>query len=425
MTSSAIVLLGRQTLAGLTLTGRAVAASVLLAGISLGQETPRESTQPTFRTRTDVVVVPFQVRRGSLPVSNLTSSDVVLLEDGRPRAFTGFEPPPDRSSLELVMMFDVTDVQRGGFWSAKALHELATFWNEAIARVLFEEQGATIRISVYQFNESRLRRLTRSTSDPKVLLDALHRLSDPMPADPSLSLRLPAGSVIRPERSMALPLGHAWPLSLAGAMTALQDSAVGSAMGARALVIFSTGAEGTSIRPEDLADQALAADVHVYPVALPSNQAIWYEGDNSNVEWENLGPSGPSHVVAPRLPENGICQDIPRRGRPPLDSELLDCPLNPPFKAIGTWTGGRSFEAARRAGPKLHPLGIDRFSMTGAQVNGILGAVKKDALARFTSTYRVWFAPSSSASPRKHTLEVKLAPKSTGKVTAGKKSVTY
>ena len=362
-------------------------------------------------------------------MSDLTSSDVVLLEDGRPRAFTGFEPPPEHPSLELVVMFDVTDAQRGGFWSPKALHELASSWNEATVRAIVEGQGAGVRLSLYQFNESRLRRLTRSTSDPKVLLDALNRLSDPMPADPALDLTLPAGTVMRPERSLPNPPGHPQPVSLTGAMTALQDSALSLATGARALVIISTGAEGTSIRPEDLADQALSADVHVYPVALPSHQAIWYDGDNPNVQWENLGPSGPSHVVAPRLPENGICQDIPRRGRPPVDAELLDCPLNAPFKAIGAWTGGRSFEAARRPGPKLPHTGsepsLSRFSMTGPQVSDILDQVKAHALARFTATYRVWFERSSSAPPRKHTLEVKLAPKSSGNVSGGKKSATY
>jgi hypothetical protein len=30
-------------------------------------------------------------------------------------ALTGFEAPPDHPSLELVVMFNVTDVQRGGF----------------------------------------------------------------------------------------------------------------------------------------------------------------------------------------------------------------------------------------------------------------------------------------------------------------------
>jgi hypothetical protein len=63
--------------------------------------------------------------------------------------------------------------------------------------------------------------------------------------------------------------------------------------------------------------------------------------------------------------------------------------------------------------------------MTGGQVNDILGTVKRHALARFTSTYTVWFAPSRSASPRNHKLEVKLASKSTGKVTDSKRSAAY
>ncbi len=50
-------------------------------------------------------------------------------------------------------------------------------------------------------------------------------------------------------------------------------------MAARALVVFSTGAEGTSITPQDLADQAVAAGVPIYPVALPGFPWVLpYEG---------------------------------------------------------------------------------------------------------------------------------------------------
>jgi hypothetical protein len=108
------------------------------------------------------------VRRGSRSVSELKPPDVVLLEDGVPRAFTGFEAPPDHPSLELVVMFDVTDVERGGFWSAKTLHVMVSYWNETMARALLAEPGATIRISVYQFDTLRLRRLCRSILSPQV-----------------------------------------------------------------------------------------------------------------------------------------------------------------------------------------------------------------------------------------------------------------
>jgi hypothetical protein len=82
--------------------------------VSLAQQTPNEPAQPALRVQTDLVVVPFQVQRGSRAVSDLKASDVVLLEDGVPRAFTGFEAPSDHPSLELVVMFDVTGMQREG-----------------------------------------------------------------------------------------------------------------------------------------------------------------------------------------------------------------------------------------------------------------------------------------------------------------------
>src|SRR5215467_8794793 len=137
-------------------TGRAIAIALLLVGMSVAQQNSQEPAQPTLHVQTDLVVIPFKVQRGSRPVSDLTSSDVVLLEDGVPRAFTGFEAPAEHPSLELVVMFDVTDMQRetdarallktgapAGFWSAKTLHDMVAYWNETIVRALLEEPGAT------------------------------------------------------------------------------------------------------------------------------------------------------------------------------------------------------------------------------------------------------------------------------------------
>jgi hypothetical protein len=50
---------------------------------------------------------------------------------------------------------------------------------------------------------------------------------------------------------------------------------------------------------------------------------------------------------------------------------------------------------------------------------------EKHALARFRSTYAVGFVPSPSGALREYKLEVKLAPKSSGKVTDGKRSAAY
>ena len=376
-----------------------MAAGMLLAGMSLAQQNSRDTAQPALHVQADLVVVPFQVRRGSRSVSDLKPADVVLLEDGVPRAFTGFEAPLDDPSLELVVMFDVTDAQRGGFWDAKGLHDMVSYWNETMARALLEESGATIRISVYQFDQSRLRRLSRSSSDPRQFLAALDRLSDPIPAGQGFELQLPDGVVIRPEaREAERKGGIPWSPSLLGAMTVLGDSAGGPTMPARALVIFSSGVEATSIAPEDLANQGVAANVPIYPVALPTAAWILFEGQGL--------------CAAPTM------ERVDFRG-------FIDCPLNKPFQSVGSSTGGRSFEAARRPHTSGDPAGLGRFSMTGGQVSNILEAVKRHALSRFTSSYTVWFAPSASASPRQHKLEVRLADKSSSKITDGRRGAIY
>ena len=265
---------------------RIVAAAALLVSLGVEQGNPQESAQPTFRAATNLVTVPFQVRRGIRSVSDLRPSDVVLLEDGVPRGFTIFEAPPVHLTLDLVVMFDVTnpgvtpnrsDLKgRAGFWNTKALHDLADSWSEAITRRLLDEHGASIRFSIYRFDQFRLQRLCRSTSDPRVLVDALRRLAGPGPAGQAagqdVDIPLPAGLAIRNMERKAQADGNLpQPWSIAGAVSALKDSAAASSPGetARALVIFSTGAEGTSITPQDLADQAVAAGVPVYPVALP------------------------------------------------------------------------------------------------------------------------------------------------------------
>lgn len=300
-------------------------------------------------------------------------------------------------------MFDVT-ADKDGFLSGKVLHDMIRYWNETIARALLEEPGAILRISVYQFDHWRLRRLCRSTSDPKELLAALGRLADPMPAGSGFDLQLPQGVVVRKSPDGSADAGAR---SLLGAIAVLEDSAAKPAVAARALVIFSSGAEGTSITPQDLADQGVAANVPIYPVVLPARRWIWYDGYAYD---SGPGPSG-------QLFQYGLCAaPTPQRG-------FIDCPLNKPFESVGNQTGGRSFEAPRRTESQSGDL--DRFSMTGSQVNDILETIKRHALARFTSSYTVWFAPSPSGSPRKHKLEVKLAPKSSGKLLDGKRNAVY
>ena len=359
-------------------TGRTLASAVSLVGLCLAQQEP---VTPSFHAQTDLVTVPFQVRRGSRSVSDLKPSDVVLLEDGVPRGFTVFESPLDHPSLELVVMFDLTDIG-GGFWDPKYLRDLTGHWNEATAGAILEQPGATVRVSLYHFDQTRLQRLCRSTADRQELLDALRRLPDPISDSEALPLALPHAVVPDPRGNRVDPAYAAtvvstfpMPWSLVGAMNALRDSIeipeAAPGASARALVLFSKGEDATSTTPKDLADLALASDVPVYPVALATSTVMYAGG-----------------------------QQI-----------YSGHPYNQTFASLGDLTGGRQFEASG--------------SISFDKVRDVLQAVKAHALARIGSHYSVGFAPSVSGSPREHKLEVKLAPKSSGKVTEGKRSATY
>jgi hypothetical protein len=422
---------------------RPIVAATLLVALCLAQQ---ESGTPSFHAQTDLVTISFQVRRGSRPVSDLKPSDVVLLEDGIPRTFTVFEAPSEHLTLDLVLMFDVTKPasERGArrlwFWDDKSLREMAGYWNEALVRRLLEGHGTEIRFSVYRFDQSKLQRLCQSTSDPKVLLDALHRLADSQAGQFSgqdAVIPLPANLAIRARARLAIASGTApQPWSLAGALGVLDDSATGSPEKkptARALVIFSTGAEGTSVTPGDVADRAADAGVVVYPVALfafppilpydgYTYDGLFFYGDRYTGQ-SMWGPSGPYLPIwgpadRPNLPPNS----------PPVARYV-----NYPFETLGGLTGGLHFESVNHSTP-LGESGerfvadhetVLSFSMTGAEIDDILTRIQNHALARFRSTYTVGFTPPPSGAPREHKLEVALAAKSTGKVTEGARVARY
>lgn len=413
---------------------RITAATVLLAGLAVPQQEPVPAPSvPAFHAQTDLVTVPFQVRRGSR--ADLKSSDVALLEDGVPRSFTIFEAPPVHLTLDIAVMFDVTVPDRKtlkvGFWDAKALEDMAGYWSEAVTRRLLDEKGAAVRFSIYRFDQSKLQRLCQPTNDPKVLSDALHRLSAPAAQD--VDIPLPRGLTVRAAERKRLARGTPpQPWSLAAALSVLRDS--GGASSPRALVIFSNGAEGTSLTPYDLADQAIAAGVPVYPVALLNFLVpiLAYDGYGYDGLWEEWGDANGKSMWGPAGPYLTIWGPA---GRPnlPRDAPPVALYFNYPFELLGDLTGGLHFEAVNHSQPLGE--GGERYiadathspvlTMTGAETDGILERVKRHALARFSSTYTVGFVPPPSDSPREHKLQVKLVPKTSGKVTEGERTATY
>jgi hypothetical protein len=431
------------------------AATILLVGVCLAQQEP---VPPSFRVQSDLVILPFQVHRGSRSVSDLTASDVVLLEDGVSRAFTVFEKPPEHLTLDLVVMFDVTTPKpdpktyRIRVWDAKALLDLTAYWSEAIVRRLLDEHGASIRFSVYRLDQSKLQRLCRSTGDPAVLLDALHRLAGPSPGGPGAAqgedIPLPAGLAVRARETKAMASGRFGaapePWSLAAALAILKDSGVAvlpnpdkataedHAAAARALVIFSTGAEATAITPRDVAEEAITAAVPVYPVALYAfPPVVPYDGYGYDGQFVDAAESAGRSMWGPAGPYLPIWGPADRPNLPPNAPPVAPY-FNYPFESLGAVTGGLHFESVNHS----QPIGdsgrfvLDHntnlvFSMTGRETEDVLERVKRHALARFSSTYLVGFVPAKSDTPREHKLEVKLAPKSGGKVSEGKRIATY
>src|SRR5437016_1829742 len=91
--------------------------SVVLTAL-LAQQIPQEAV--TFRSETQLVMLPFHVIQNENHITNLKASDVILLEDGKPRQFTIFDSPETqgRIPLELVLLFD-SNPKIDYFWDPK------------------------------------------------------------------------------------------------------------------------------------------------------------------------------------------------------------------------------------------------------------------------------------------------------------------
>ena len=233
------------------------AITLLLAAIALAQEVP------TYRAQSDLVLVPFHVGRDRYYVSDLKAPDVVLLEDGKQRAFTTFESPADEQRvMELVLLFDTHPVSRpSNMWDPRFLYGFVSGWDERISASLLE---ARVQASVYRYDLNRMERLCRSVSQPRELVDAFQRMLSPIPPGEGFTLPEPP----HPAKEIDLP---AW--TFPAVMATLRDIDEWRPHRPAALVIF---AEGQTLLPPALRDEVSIATqrgIPVYSVVLDPNVA--------------------------------------------------------------------------------------------------------------------------------------------------------
>jgi hypothetical protein len=405
----------------------------LTATLALAQQTPQDSSAPTFRSQSDLVLVPFHVTRGNLYVPDLKAGDVVLLEDGHPRDFSIFEGPDTRSRtpLELVLLFDTTIVPwgwitpaqyaRGGPYNPK--DDFTIGWEQAVSRAVLAGGGSDVRISIYRFDLMQLERLCRPTRDPKELISAVQALRTPMPfytnrmtasQRDELRIQIESGGgmgwkghklsdwIDRPVSTwpgfegtrdsageyipMELPPNRKnkdaasrpgtgqreWPLE--AAIGTLKDSA-SPERAVRMMIMFSMGISGTTTVPEDVAQQAVTLGIPIYPVFKHSSFL--------------------RHFV------------------PSVHDDFHDDFSEGPFGQLGKLTGGQVI---------VPPPNINDGVVDAAELSKILAGVRNEAASQYT----VGFAPPpSSGELREHKLEIKLVSKSSGQLVGGKRQTIY
>ena len=323
------------------------------------------------------MLLSFHVDHGKNFVTDLKPSDVVLLEDGKPRAFTIFDSPATqgRMPLELVLLFDANPAIPS-FWDPAGVYRFIPHWTLAMSQQVLAKESADIRVSIYRCSGHRLFRATPATANPRTILTAFRDLLVPEQfPQPAGTVEIP---ISLPPRRDGVPRGpftedyvssyfvsseqRGWPME--AAIGVLNDVSAGSEKVARLLVMFSEGIGATTTVPEDIGNHALDLGIPIYPVA-------------TNYD----------HFITRRWPRNLFRMQE--------------------FESLGKMTGGRSVEYSAIDAPLLLK---------------ILESVKSHGLAE----YVVGFAPQSGdGAPREHKLQIKLAVKSSGTLEGGMRRAVY
>jgi VWFA-related protein len=335
--------------------------AAILAATAAAQETP------VFRAESNLVLVRFHVVKKQRYVTALTRDDVVLLEDGAPRAFTLFEGGNAAAARTLPVDFTLLFDTSGSVRNAGLLNPLV--FKESVLDGL--EQ---VRIAVYGFGD-RLHRFCAPTRDFAVLKSALAALERKRPPEETIALRLP------PRRRVLD--GSTWLFEsvIAGAGRA----AAVPANGTRMLVVFSDGLGNTTSTAEDAAGVCRDLGIPVYPVVLGHAQLV--EEARLAVQQAAAGRSEAAR-------QNYRLKQLQNQ-----ETRMEE------FAQLGSLTGGRSFS------PPEITLNVMRQILAGM-------------VAQVRTEYVVGFVPEPDAgAARSRKLEIRLRSKDAGSVLGGTRTV--
>ena len=117
---------------------RGTVALLAAALVCPAQQSSPDATLPTFQSQSRLVLLPFRVIRGRNYVTSLKQSDVILVEDGKPRPFTIFDTPTSQARLpvELALLFDTTP-KIEPLWDPDEVFRFIPQWDDGQSRAVW------------------------------------------------------------------------------------------------------------------------------------------------------------------------------------------------------------------------------------------------------------------------------------------------
>src|SRR5215510_13297933 len=144
---------------------------VLLASFTINAQ----EAEDTIKIKTRVVFLDALVKdkRTNLPISNLTSENFAVLDEGKPRNISYFTREGQaRKPLALVLILDLREDGAGRFLKRP---EMLTSMEDEFAKLPPGDEGAILAMDVNNEDEERMW-LTEFTSDRAKFAEVLRRV---------------------------------------------------------------------------------------------------------------------------------------------------------------------------------------------------------------------------------------------------------